>query len=79
MILSLKKSASNFNVFHNFKYPVLLLFLRKNIICYLDEIKKKKKIHTQTSCWSFQISPLLNPKIQSLPKKDKIYKENSLF
>lgn len=43
MILSLKKSASNFNVFHNFKYPVLLLFLRKNILCYLDEIKKKKK------------------------------------
>ena len=42
MILSPKKSVSNFTVFHNFKYP-FVFFFRKNIICYLNGIKKKKK------------------------------------
>ena len=41
MILSPKKSVSNFTVFLNFKYP--FVFFRKNIICYLNGIKKKKK------------------------------------
>ena len=48
MILSPKKSVSNFTVFHNFKYP-FVFFFRKNIICYLNGIKKKKKKKKHTN------------------------------